>query len=186
MIAAEDVALVLLAAGKSTRFGDSKLDALLGDQPLGLHAAITFAAIPFARRIAVTGRCQLDYSAHGYAVVTNDDPVGDMASSLRLGIAAAGDAAAVLVMLADMPRVTAAHVGQMLEAADGPDAIVASSDGGVPRPPALFGRAWFATLATITGDHGARDLIRSGKQVAAQPGELVDIDTPEDLQRLAT
>jgi molybdenum cofactor cytidylyltransferase len=185
MIAAEETVLVLLAAGKSLRFGGSKLDAMLGERPLGLHVANTLAAIPFARRIAVTGRCRIDYSAHGYATVVNDDPVGDMASSLRLGVAAAGDAAAVLVVLADMPRVSAAHIRRLLDAADGAEAIVASSDGGAPRPPALFGSAWFESLATITGDHGARDLIRSGRQVAAPPGVLVDIDTPEDLQRLA-
>ena len=186
MIAAEEVALILLAAGKSVRFGGSKLDTMLGDQPLGLHAAMTLAAMPFARRIAVTGRCRIDYSAHGFDVIPNDDPIGDMASSLRLGVAAAGDVAAVLIVLADMPGVTAGHVHRLLEAADGLEAIVASGGGGSPRPPALFGRLWFGTLATITGDHGARDLIRSGKQVEAAPGELVDIDTPEDLQRLAS
>lgn len=184
MIAA-DVALILLAAGKSVRFGGSKLDAMLGGLPLGLHVADALVDVPFARRIAVTGRCALDYAAHGFEVVPNDGPVGDMASSLRLGVAAAGDVGAILIVLADMPRVSATHIRALLAATDSAEAIVASSDGRAPRPPALFGRAWFPRLATITGDHGARDLIRSGTQIIAPVGDLVDVDTPEDLARLA-
>ena len=183
MIAA-DVALVTLAAGKSLRFGGSKLDAKLDGSPLGLHVVRTLADMSFARRIAVTGRCAIDYAAEGFTVIPNMGPIGDMASSLRLGVAAAGDADAILVVLADMPRVTAAHVVRLLETAAGPEAIVASTDDGAPRPPALFGRAHFTTLATITGDHGARDLIRCGTLISAEPGELIDIDTPSDLAGL--
>lgn len=183
MIAA-DVALILLAAGRSTRFGGSKLDAMLDGMPIGLHVVRALADLAFARRIAVTGRAAIDYAAEGFVVVPNDDPVGDMASSLRRGVAAAGEVAAVLVVLADMPRVTAGHVQRLLAAAAGSDTVVASVDGSAPRPPAMFGRHHFARLVTLSGDHGARDLIRSGNFVAAAPGELVDIDTQDDLVRL--
>ncbi len=181
---AADVALILLAAGKSTRFGGSKLDAPLDGLPLGLHVVHTLADIRFARRLAITGRAAIDYAAAGFTILPNHDPVGDMASSLRLGVAAAGDAAAVLILLADMPRVTAAHVRRLLDAAEGATAIVASSAGGAPRPPALFGQAHLARLATITGDHGARALLRDAKLIAAPREELVDIDTAADLAGL--
>jgi molybdenum cofactor cytidylyltransferase len=187
MIAAEDVALILLAAGKSTRFGtaDSKLDQPLHGHPLGLHAARALAEVPFRARIAIVGSCRIDYAAHGFTAIPNDDPTGDMASSLRLGITAARDAKAVVIALADMPFVTAALVQRLLDAAEGPDAVVASSDGTTPRPPALFGHGMFDALATITGDHGARALIRSGQHVRAAGAELIDVDTPADLARLA-
>ncbi len=186
MIAAEDTALLLLAAGQSRRFGagPSKLDTPVRGLPLGLHAPRAVASLRFARRIAVTARSGIDYAAEGFTAIPNDDPVGDMASSLRLGIAAAEGAAAVLVLLADMPNVTAAHVERLLAAGDGPRTIVASADGGAPRPPALFGEAWFDALSALTGDHGARDLIRSGKLVPASAGELADVDTPDDLAAL--
>ncbi len=186
MIAAEDTALILLAAGQSRRFGAgaSKLDTRVRGLPLGLHAARAVEVVPFARRIAVTARSAIDYAAEGFLVIPNDDPVGDMASSLRLGMATAGKAAAVLVLLADTPNITAAHVGRLLAAGDGPRTIVASTDGGAPRPPALFGEAWFDALSALYGDHGARDLIRSGKLVQASVGELADVDTPDDLAAL--
>lgn len=187
MAAAERTALILLAAGRSTRFGAA--DKLLQDldgRPVGLHAAATLAAMPFAHRLAVTDGRLPGLAALGFRMLVNPAPEKGMAGSLRLGIAAAGAAGAqaVLVALADMPRVTAAHVRRLLDAADGPDALVVSSDGRDPMPPALFGRDRFAALLALDGDHGARDLIRAGVQVAAAPGELADIDTPADLERL--
>ncbi|ONF96151.1 nucleotidyltransferase family protein [Sphingomonas jeddahensis] len=189
MIAAEHTILVLLAAGKSARFEGhrSKLDEPLDGVPLGLHAAQTLASVPFRRRVAIVSRCRIDYTAHGFHTVENDDSVGDMASSLRLGVADAQkhDAAAILVALADMPRVTAAHVRRLLDTAQGPDAVVAStSPNAPPRPPAVFGRHLFAPLLSLTGDHGARDLIRTAGHVEAPASELVDIDTRDDLGAL--
>jgi molybdenum cofactor cytidylyltransferase len=190
MIAAEDAVLVLLAAGKSARFsGDRcKLDEPLGGTPLGLHAALTVADVPFKARVAVVGRCRINYAAHGFELIENLDPVGDMASSLRLGVARAQEqgAAAIVVVLADMPRITAAHVRRLLAAADGSSAVVASATPGAsPRPPAVFGCDLFARLSSLTGDHGARDLIRAARHVEASAAALVDIDTREDLQALA-
>jgi molybdenum cofactor cytidylyltransferase len=189
VIAAEDVVLVLLAAGKSARFGDigSKLDAPFLTRPLGLHVAVALAAIPFRERVTVVSpRCAIDYAPHGFHVVNNDDAVGDMASSVRLGVACAQarGAKAVLLALADMPRVTASHVYRLLDAADSADAVVASSDGVGPKPPALFAQAHFATLCALTGDQGARDLIRAGRHVVTNAAELIDVDTPEELERL--
>ena len=190
MIAVEDVVLILLAAGRSARFGDvgSKLDQPFLNRPLGAHVAVALEDVPFRERIAVVDACRVDYSRHGFRVVRNADPVRDMASSVRLGIAAARthDIGAVLIALADMPRVTATHVYNLLAAVDGPDAVVASSDGVAPRPPAVFGRDRFEFLTTLTGDAGARDLILAGKHVVTTPAELIDVDTPEELERLRT
>jgi len=189
VIAAEDTVLVLLAAGKSARFGDvgSKLNELFLARPLGLHVAVALEAVPFQHRVAITSpRCTIDFAPHGFQVVCNNDPVGDMASSVRLGVACAQKcgANAVLLALADMPRVTAAHIHRLLDAADSDDAVVASSDGISPKPPALFARAHFDTLLALTGDQGARDLIRAGRHVVTNAAELIDVDTPEELERL--
>lgn len=188
MLSVEDTALVLLAAGRSERFGDvgSKLEEDFLGQPLGLHVTVALEALPFRDRIAVTGTARVDYAARGYRVVPNPDPAGKMASSVRLGVrhAQATGAQAVLIALADMPRVTAAHILRLYDAARNGDTVVASSDGRDPRPPALFGADRFDFLMTLDGDHGARDLVRGGRHVVASPGELIDIDTPEELERL--
>ncbi len=188
MLRVKDTALVLLAAGSGTRFGDigSKLNAPFLGRPLGLHVVTALEDLPFRDRVAVTGRASVDYAAHGFRVVANDDPSLGMARSIALGVAHArqAGAAAVLIALADMPRVTAAHIHRLFDASTDADTVVASSDGRDPKPPALFGQARFDHLTTLDGDEGARALVRAGRHVVASPAELIDVDTPEDLERL--
>ena len=184
MPTADRVALLLLAAGLSRRFGDrDKLTADLNGVPLGLHAANALCALPFAARIAVVGNNAPDFD--GFETVHNDSPEAGMSRSLALGVAAARihEPTAVLVLLADMPFVSAAHIRNLLAAGDGPAAIVASSAGGAPMPPALFGADHFDTLEAQRGDKGARDLLRAATVVTAPPHELTDIDTPDALAR---
>lgn len=187
MLAVEQIALVLLAAGQSQRFGDSdKLAEPFLDKPLAYHVVTALEKMPFLARIAVVSGTRLDFAALGYRVVQNPDPALGQARSLAHGIAAAraAGAGAVLVALADMPRVTTAHLYRMIEVSDGPATLVASSDGVRPMPPALFGAAMFDTLLQLEGDQGARDLIRGGRHVVTSPAELVDIDTRQDLADL--
>lgn len=186
MIAAEQVALVLLAGGRSERFGTDKLTQLYLGRPLGLHVVVALEAVPFRERIAVISQTRLDLAGCGYRVVHNDDPGAGMGRSLRLGVeaACAGGAEAVLIALADMPRVTATHIYRLLDRAEGADAIVASSDGVIPRPPVLFGCTHFDRLLRSEGDMGARDLVKRGHHVVTSPAELADVDTPEDLAKL--
>jgi len=187
MIAIEDSALVLLAAGRSRRFNDGdKLAAPFLDKPLALHVVTALEDLPFKLRIAVVSATRLEFGPLGFTVVDNPDPSLGQARSLCLGVerAQAEGARAVLVALADMPRVTAAHIHRLFDASRGDDTIVASSDGERPLPPALFGANHFAELRNCQGDHGARDLIRRGRHIVTNPAELVDVDTQEDLAGL--
>lgn len=187
MLAPERTALVLLAAGQSARFGAAnKLEAPFLGRPVGLHVVTALESLTFAARFAVIDGCSLDFASEGYVVLRNMRAALGMGTSLAMGVAAAREAGAeaVLVALADMPRVTAAHILRLFDASDGADTIVASSDGATPGPPALFGAAHFAALEAGEGDRGARDLLRGGRHIVAPPAELIDIDTPEDLAAL--
>ena len=185
MVAVERTVLLLLAAGRSERFGDigSKLDAPFLGRPLGLHIAVTLEDMAFAERIAVVNRATLDYRAHGFRVLRNEDAGSGLASSVKLGVAHAREQGAhgVLIALADMPRVTAAHIMRLFDAAAGPDTVVASSDGEHLKPPALCGAGRFDFLRSSAGETCARDLGRAGLHVVTSPAELIDVDTPEDL-----
>ncbi|MBN8809487.1 MAG: nucleotidyltransferase family protein [Sphingomonas sp.] len=187
MIVPENTALVLLAAGKSERFGLSdKLTEMFLGQPLGLHVVTALEAVPFAKRIVVKDGVKLDYAARGYEVVHNFAPEQGLSLSVRLGIQAArGEGVdAVLIALADMPRITATQIHRLFEAEHGPDTVVASSDGISPKPPALFGRGRFDALEAMQGDTGARDMVLAGRHVVTTPDELIDVDTQEELEEL--
>ena len=187
MIDAEDVVLVLLAAGQSSRFGmESKLEAEFLGKPVGFHVTTALESIPFADRIVVTDGCQLDFASRGYRVIHNNDIAKGMSFSLHLGVQEAipSSPKAILIALADMPRVTAAHIYRLFDAFDGPDAVVVSSNGEYPTPPGVFGSGQFDALLKLEGDEGARKLVAGGRHVVTSPAELIDIDTPEDLERL--
>ncbi|WP_242187683.1 nucleotidyltransferase family protein [Sphingomonas sp. CARO-RG-8B-R24-01] len=189
IIPAEECVLILLAAGRSERFGDTdKLQQEYLGQPLAFHVVTALESVPFKARIAVCSGSELDFGSRGYRVIHNDNPGDGMSGSVKLGVAAAREigCAAVVVALADMPRVTATHIYRLLDATHGPDAVVASSNGVHPTPPAVFGADQFEALLTLEGDEGARAMVRAGRHVIAPESELLDVDRPEDLERLRT
>ena len=163
MIDAEDVVLVLLAAGQSSRFGmENKLEAEFLGKPVGFHVTTALESIPFADRIVVTDGCQLDFASRGYRVIHNNDIAKGMSFSLHLGVQEAipSSPKAILIALADMPRVTAAHIYRLFDAFDGPDAVVVSSNGEYPTPPGVFGSGQFDALLKLEGDEGAQEFVR--------------------------
>jgi molybdenum cofactor cytidylyltransferase len=190
MVPADAVAVVLLAAGRSTRFGPcDKLAAPLLGLPLGLHAAKLLSVPRFAVRIAVVGSDPADFGSHGFETVVNPDPDSGQSGSIRLGLACALASSpgvqAVLIALADMPFVTPAHIDALMTRLDAAHPVVGSSDGHLRSPPALFGAASFDALAALSGDAGARGLLRNAALVVAPSAELADVDTTADLVRIS-
>ena len=188
MIDPADVAVLLLAAGQSGRFGSDKLLVPLCGAPMALHAANRLADLGTGWRIAVcreAGSLARELEALGFEVVVNPEPSRGLSSSLALGIERAETvgAKAALVALGDMPFVSPAHFAALVAAFDPATApIVASDRAGVAMPPAVFDKTVFADLRKGEGDQGARALIRGAALVAADPHELADIDRPEDIR----
>lgn len=179
MPAVERTAAILLAAGRSLRFGSAdKLTSKFEGCPLVDHAAATLAGLPFARHIAVV-RAEAaelrDLLEHrGFAIVDNDRPEDGLSHSIALGIAAVIDADAALIALGDMPRVPANHFRALCEAAG--DGAAASLGLGRPTVPAAFAASCFADLARLTGDRGARFMLDDAIPVHVDPHALLDVD----------
>jgi len=179
----DGVALVLLAAGRASRFGADKLAQDLAGRPVAHHAAQRLATMGFAARIAVCSPATPPLGALGYRIVPLEPEGAPMSRSIALGVAAAEQlgARAVLLALADMPLVPAAHYTALVEDFEG--IPLATLAGAATMPPAMFGRAHFAALQRLTGDRGARDLIARANTVPLDPLLALDIDTPSDLIR---
>jgi molybdenum cofactor cytidylyltransferase len=187
-MASAELTGLLLAAGLGSRFGGGKLSAELDGAPLALHAARELAgqskhlvAVCNPANTALNGAL----AALGYQTVENAKPARGLSSSLALGAAAArGDG--LLVCLADMPLITSAHLAALRQAFDASDrqAIVATSCGETRSPPAIFPRAQWEALKTMTGDKGARELLQTGLAVEAEQAMLIDIDTQADLAEI--
>lgn len=188
MIEPARVAAILLAAGRSERFGSDKLLAPLAGKPVALHAARRLAEVGTRWRIAI---CREEsplvdaLAAFGFEVLVNRDPSRGLSSSLALAIerAEATGAEAALVALGDMPFLSAAHLSALLVAFDADRApVVASAHDGAAMPPALFARSYFVRLREGEGDRGGRALLAGAMLVEADAAELADIDRPEDIR----
>lgn len=118
-------------------------------------------------------------------VIYAEDWQEGMAASFRAGIHAIANYDAALVMLCDQPLVTAEHL-QALLAKFQPGVIVASDYGEALGPPCVFDRAYFPELLALTGDSGARKLLKKYPcRTVAFPGGRIDVDTLMDWQALA-
>jgi molybdenum cofactor cytidylyltransferase len=177
---AERMALVVLAAGRSSRFGAAKLLAPLNGRPVIEHVALAAAGIPFAYRLCVTTQGGADLSRFGFDMIHLEQGLAQSASlAAAIGEAGRRNAQAAMILLGDMPLVPQDHLAALVAAFDGD--LVASSKGSGPMPPAIIGQRHFASVATLQGDKGARGLIAAAPLVATDAGNLIDIDTPEDL-----
>ncbi len=183
---------VLLAAGRGTRFGGNKLEAMLGDNMLGLHAAQTLAGAECGHLFAVHNPAHRALAAAlttaGFTLIDNQNADAGLSHSLALAAKAAltTDAGALLICLADMPLVTPDHLSALVAAHHAnPDRIIASQvDGQVDEirsPPAIFPRAMWGTLASFGGDSGARELLKDALCINTPAHVLVDVDTPAAL-----
>jgi molybdenum cofactor cytidylyltransferase len=180
---ADAIALILLAAGRGTRFGGGKLAAPLLDKPLARHAADMLATIGFGAHLAVVGPDTPPLP--GYTPIALDPPGAPQSRSLALGIAAARaqDAAAVLIALADMPLVPVDHVHAMIRQFDGDR--LASRGPETILPPVLFGARHFDALGTLHGDRGAGALLRDAPCLPLSADAALDVDQAADLARAA-
>jgi molybdenum cofactor cytidylyltransferase len=183
------VAGLLLAAGRSRRFGADKLAALLDGEPIARRSYRALAASGVAGPMVVTGDAAAGAVMFGpqARLVINPAPENGLSSSLRLGLAAIGlEAEAIVVALADMPLVQAETIARLAAAIQPGDyAAVPVLDGQWGNPVAL-GREAIADAMQLTGDRGARGLLSARQAgvrlVATQDrGVLHDIDTPADL-----
>lgn len=187
------IAAVVLAAGKSSRMGHFKLLADVGGEPMlarVVRAALASQARPV---IVVVGNeaAAVERALAGLDVrfVHNADYAAGMSTSVRAGIAAVPqDCAGVLVLLGDMPEVGGGDLDRLIAVA-APGRIVVPVHDGVRGNPVLWPRSAFARMQALTGDVGAkrllRDLAADVVEVAlGTSGILEDVDTPEALARL--
>jgi molybdenum cofactor cytidylyltransferase len=199
------VAGLILAAGSGTRFGGGKIRAPLDGRPLVGHVLGAAREAALARIVLVLGRDATavrsalragDPAAlDGVLVAVNGAPERGLASSLRLGLAAATAAPAptgVLVLLGDQPRVRPAVIAAVIAAAEAapPETRAVAplyGDDGAPNPVLLLPPAW-PLIAGLEGDRGVGPLLASRLDLVVRvpaAGSNPDVDTPEDLAALS-
>ena len=180
------IATVVLAAGRSERFGSPKLLAEWWGRPL-VERALEIA--PPGPRVAVVGTHTAKllplFQAHGFQCIRNPKPAQGQSSSLRLALdAMPAQVDAVLVLLGDAPAVPTAVVERVLTAHRRLNCAVTASYDDRTAPPVVIPRADWDRI-DATGDSPGAHL----EPVPIDMSDLLDggedVDTPEDLFRLA-
>ncbi len=182
---------LLLAAGRSTRFGSNKLCHLLPDgSPVGVRSALNLRAGAGAVLAVVRPddhALQAALAAAGIDWLPCADAGAGMAASIACGVGATAGARGWLIALADMPYVRPATIAAVAQAIVAGAPLAAPFHAGRRGHPVGFGAAFGAQLCALRGDEGARQLIQ--RHAAAlrridgdDAGVLADIDVPADVQ----
>lgn len=188
-------AALILAAGSSRRMGPAnKLLLPLAGRPLIRHVLEAVQASRVERICVVLGheaaavRAVLEpRAAPCVEFVTNTDYRGGLSSSLRCGLRRLGDGfAGVAVCLGDMPRITACIIDALCDGLVPGDYAVVPVRAGQWGNPALLSAEATRDAGMLTGDRGARALLRRHaahvREVPVSSDAILrDIDRRQDL-----
>jgi molybdenum cofactor cytidylyltransferase len=189
------IAIIILAAGKSSRMGTPKQ--LLPYQGKTLLRHITEIAIASVCHpiIVVLGAYYKEISNElkslPVQIVENTEWATGMGSSIRCGIQAlipfSNSVEAAVILVCDQPFVTPQTINQLVDAYHSTQQpIVASAYENTLGVPALFQRKLFPELSRLNDTEGAKNVIKCHKQSTFSiefPQGAIDLDTPDGLQQ---
>ena len=191
------IAALILAAGRSSRMGPrNKLLEDVGGKPMARQVAETALASRTRPVLAVTGHQQAEVSEAlarlDVALTHNPRFAEGIGTSIAAGVAALPEGLdGVMILLGDMPGVTAAQIDKLISAyapKEGRAICVAAYEGKRGNP-VLLGAEFFGALKALEGDTGARPFIARHPDVTVEvdlgsAAVLMDADTPEALAML--
>ena len=200
-------AVVILAAGKGTRFsgerGESKLHAKIDQKPMYMHMMDKMQAFSSVELFIVTGDEKIIEEAEkrGIFVVRNKEPEKGIAHSVVLGLKAvshsfksgtdrkSGAPDGILFSVCDQPKLKISTIQRILnDAALHKKNVICAGYRGQKGNPVLWPAHCFAELLELTGDEGGRQMLTKYEEkvriIETSREELKDIDSKRDLENL--
>jgi CTP:molybdopterin cytidylyltransferase MocA len=187
---------IVLAAGRSSRFGRPKALAAIGGTTFITQILRTLADAGVSEIVVVTRPAdaameqEVAASGHVARIVVNPEPSRGQLSSLLAGLDAIDrpENGGAIVLLVDMPLVSASAIRRVIAAAQSSSApIVRAVHAGRHGHPVVFKRETFEALRRADPAVGAKAVVHA-MQVEdveiAERGVVEDVDTPEDYRRL--
>lgn len=191
------IAVIVLAAGRSTRMGvANKLLSVIDGTPM-VRRVVEAALASKARPVLVVtghqaGEVRAALAGLDVAFVDNPDYAAGLSTSLKAGVAAVpATAEGALVLLGDMPRITAGHIDRLIEAftAEQGRCICVPVHQGRRGNPVLWPSAFFGEMLQLQGDAGAKTLLATHADRVREvdlgtDAIFVDVDTPDALAQV--
>jgi molybdenum cofactor cytidylyltransferase len=190
------IAIIILAAGASTRMGKPKQLLLYQGRSLLQHTIESAIASVCTPIVVVLGanveKIHRDINQYSVQIVENPQWNLGMSTSIRSGILALANYSesvhAAVITVCDQPFISAEIINSLVSAYHSTGkSIVASQYAETLGVPALFSSKFFAELANMNESIGAKHLLRKYRdQVFAFPFPQgkIDIDTPQDYENL--
>ena len=199
MTVGKDIHAVLLAAGRSERMGrNNKLLLNVDGIPLVRKSAINILNSNVTSMTVVTGfdENKIINALSGLNVnfVKNINFQEGLSSSLKAGLAnITPTPSAVIICLADMPKIQPEHINQLIENFDplkGWEICIPTNNGKLGNP-VLIGSRFFPYIFETSGDFGAKQVMKqhSDKIVEVEIGTSdihFDIDTQDEYENFTT
>ncbi len=184
--------LVILAAGKSARFGENKLFCDIDGAPMYRHMLLKLAVLPPYVRVVVSGYDKILAEALdlGLTAVRNQAPELGISHSMQLGLTAVleedPEITGVLFAVCDQPNLQICTVERFLaQAPNYPEKILCAAHKGTPGNPVLFDQCYFEELKKLKGDVGGKQILSRHPDrvqlIEIESDELKDIDRVGDL-----
>ena len=158
------IALIMLAAGNSRRFGSNKLLYEIDGKPMYLHVLEKLKAVAeeTGKITVVTQYEEIEQTARalGANVYINPHPDEGIASSMKIGLKANLDADACLFAVSDQPWLTAGTIKKLIELLySSAKGIACVSCEGKLGNPCIFTKKYYDELLSVTGDKGGKSVI---------------------------
>ncbi len=197
MSSSSNIAIVILAAGASTRMGSPKQLLNWGETSLINHIITNSKAIKSSHLAVVLGAnfeiIASEIVDPSVSIINNKEWQKGLGKSIAYASQFAMDSKEVfdgiLLILADQPFVSSSYLGTMIDTFNSEmESIVTTSYGnqkiGVP---ALFSNSFFEELSQLSGDEGAKSILekyRDFVKVLTPDFQNLDMDTKADYKSL--
>jgi molybdenum cofactor cytidylyltransferase len=190
----KDLAIIILAAGSSSRLGQSKQLFTWQGKSL-LEGAIETASSVGIRNICVVlganEKIHRDKIKNfSIDIIHNPQWQLGIGNSLKFGVhhIQKNNVVGAIVMVCDQPFLSSAHLKKMVALFDDTQKmIIASAYSQTLGVPALFHRTWFMDLLSIADSEGAKKVIQQNPDhiISVEfPEGAIDIDSPDDITQL--
>ena len=183
-----DLAVLILAAGSSSRLGSPKQLLEYAGKTLLEHAAAdamkltpdVYVVLGHARQ-----QCEMALEDVGVTTLLNPYYEDGMGRSIAYAVSQIPRHEHLLIMLCDQPLIPQAHYRKLIDnAKENPTLMIASEYNAKPGVPALFPSKYYQSLQMLEGDKGAKPLLMSNTciLVPIDASYTLDIDTKEDWE----
>ena len=185
-----ELAIIILAAGPSSRMGQPKQQLLIDGKSLLIRTVETALQSDVGKVIVVLGASEEVHRELLKEVpvetIFNPNWQAGMGSSLKAGLSHAFSinprTEAIIVMVCDQPLLQSSHIKSLIEKYRKTNAlIVASVYSNTTGVPALFDQKIFGKILELDDEQGAKKIIQQHEvETINFPEGAIDLDTPEE------